>query len=113
MLWGLLAGTSQADATGRWGLAILAALVLGAVVVERVLYRTSPRAALRLLGLGRSGGRALALAGAVSVIVLGYLIPTSAVTTFPLLLIAVSLLVPLLCLAVPRRFLVPAVVRTA
>jgi membrane protease YdiL (CAAX protease family) len=200
--------------------------------VERVLYRTSPRAALHLLGLGRPGGRALALAGAVSVIVLGvfplfaavtgadvqlqsswlwllvglfafnglaeelvwrgfafrrlregrsywtavwwtmpliapthipivvtlgpmigvgamlvgavtslplsylyetggstiwapavvhsaidsfklFLIPASAVTTFSLLLIAVSLLVPLLCLAVPRRFLLPAVVRTA
>ena len=36
VLCAVLLGTSAVDATGRWGLAILAAVLLTAVVVERV-----------------------------------------------------------------------------
>jgi membrane protease YdiL (CAAX protease family) len=70
MLCGVLLGTSALDATGRWGLAILAATLLTGVVVERVEHRASVATVLRSLGLGRPGGRALALAFVVSGLVL-------------------------------------------
>ncbi len=66
VLCGVLLGVSALDATGRWGLAILAAVLLTAVVVEMIRHRASVADVLRRLGLGRPGGRALALAAAVS-----------------------------------------------
>ena len=69
VLLAVLLGTTTIDATGRWGLPILAAVLLAALAVERVLYGTRPRDALRRLGLGRPAGRALALAFAVGALV--------------------------------------------
>ena len=70
VLCGALFGTSAVDATGRWGLAILAAVLVTAVIVERIRCGSSIAATLRQLGLGRPGGRALLLALAVSGLVL-------------------------------------------
>ena len=70
VLWGVLAGVAEWDATGRFGLLILAAVLAAAVAVERVLDGTPPGVAVRRLGLGRPGGRALLLAVAVSALVL-------------------------------------------
>jgi membrane protease YdiL (CAAX protease family) len=70
VLWGVLAGLAELDATGRFGLLVLAAVLMAAVAVERVLDGTPPRVAVRRLGLGRPGGRALLLAVAVSGLVL-------------------------------------------
>jgi membrane protease YdiL (CAAX protease family) len=66
LLCGVLLGISAIDATGRWGLAILAAVLLTAVGVEQRRRPAPVGAVLRRLGLGRSGGRALALAAGVS-----------------------------------------------
>lgn len=79
-LWGLLAGAGAADPSGRGRLAILALVILGAVVVERLLYRTPPPQSLVNLGLGRPGPRSLALAAAVSAVVLLVFPLASAVT---------------------------------
>ena len=62
VLCGVLLGTSAVDATGRWGLAILAAVLVTAMIVERIRCRCSIADTLRRLGLGRPGGRALLLA---------------------------------------------------
>ena len=70
VLCGVLLGTSAADATGRWGLAILAAVLLTAVAVEMLQHKTSAADGLRRLGLGRPGGRAIVVAAAVSGVVL-------------------------------------------
>jgi membrane protease YdiL (CAAX protease family) len=70
LLYAVLIGTSSVDATGRWGLAILAAVMLTAVIVENVHHRTTLPVALRRLGLGRPGGRALIVAAGVSGLVL-------------------------------------------
>ncbi len=70
VLYGVLGGISAVDPTGRWGLVILAAVLGTGLAVERLLYRTPWRVSLRRLGLGRPGGRALAVAAAVSGIVL-------------------------------------------
>jgi membrane protease YdiL (CAAX protease family) len=70
VLCGVLLGTSAVDATGRWGLAILAAVLVTAMIVERIRCRCSIADTLRRLGLGRPGGRALLLALAVSGLVL-------------------------------------------
>ncbi len=70
MLYGTLAGLAEIDATGRLGLPILAAVLLVALVVERVLYGARPAVALRALGFGRPAARAFLLALAVSVPVL-------------------------------------------
>jgi membrane protease YdiL (CAAX protease family) len=67
VLYGVLAGLAVIDATGRFGLAILAGVLLTALVVERVLDGTGPVAALRALGFGRPTGRSLLVALAVSV----------------------------------------------
>jgi membrane protease YdiL (CAAX protease family) len=80
VLCGVLLGTSAVDATGRWGLAILAAVLSTAVVVERIRCRSSGAAILRRLGLGRPGGRALAVAGVVSGLVLLVFPATAAVS---------------------------------
>ncbi len=70
VLYGVLAGLAQVDATGRYGLLILAAVLLTGVLVERVLDGTRPAAALRRLGLGRPGPRALLVAAGVSALLL-------------------------------------------
>jgi membrane protease YdiL (CAAX protease family) len=69
ILLGVLLGTSAFDATGRWGLAILAAVMLAGVAVERLVYRIPPREALRWLGFGKTGGRALLAACVVGALV--------------------------------------------
>jgi membrane protease YdiL (CAAX protease family) len=69
VLYGVLGGLAEVDATGRFGLLILAAVLVVAVAVERVLDGASPAAALRLLGLGRPGGRALLVAAVVAALV--------------------------------------------
>jgi membrane protease YdiL (CAAX protease family) len=69
VLLAVLLGTSQLDATGRFGLLILAVVLAAAIGVERVLFRTGPREALRLLGFGRPGGRAVLTACAVGALV--------------------------------------------
>jgi membrane protease YdiL (CAAX protease family) len=67
VLYGVLAGLAEIDATGRYGLAVLAGVLLTALVVERVLDGTGAVAALRALGFGRPTARALLVALAVSV----------------------------------------------
>ena len=67
VLYGTLAGLAEIDATGRFGLAILAGVLLVALGVERLLHGMPPREALRALGFGRPSGRALLVALAVSV----------------------------------------------
>ncbi len=80
LLWGVLAGISEIDATGRWGLAIFAAVATAALIVEVILYKAPVRAAVRHLGLGRPNGRALAVAAAVSALILLVYPLTTAVT---------------------------------
>jgi membrane protease YdiL (CAAX protease family) len=70
VLLAVLLATSELDATGRWGLAILAAVLVVGLAVERVIYGTGLWEAVRLLGLGRPGGRALVAACAVGALVL-------------------------------------------
>ena len=71
VLCAVLLGTSALDATGRWGLVIFAAVLLTALVVEKAADPSSSLAdTLRRLGLGRPSGRALAVAAAVSGLVL-------------------------------------------
>jgi len=70
IVWGVLAGLGEIDATGRWGIAILVLVAATAVVVEMFLFKTPLRRAVGSLGLGRPGGRSLALAAVVSGLVL-------------------------------------------
>jgi len=70
ILYGVLGGLSEFDPRGRWRLLIMAAVVLTAVVVERLLYRDATTSLRSRLGLGRPKLRAVALALAVSVLVL-------------------------------------------
>ena len=70
VLYGTLAGLAEIDATGRFGLAILAGVLLVALVVERVLFRCPPAVAFRALGFGRPTVRSLVAATAVCVPVL-------------------------------------------
>jgi membrane protease YdiL (CAAX protease family) len=76
----VLLGTSQVDGTGRFGLAILAVVLLAGIGVERWLFGNRPREALRLLGFGRPGGRALLVAGVVGALVQMVFPLTSALT---------------------------------
>ena len=80
VLCGVLLGTSAVDATGRWGLAILGAVLLTAVLVEKAGRPASVPDLLRRLGLGRPGGRALALALSVSGLVVLVFPVTAAVS---------------------------------
>ena len=76
----VLMGTSQFDATGRFGLLILAAVVLTGLGVERVIFGVRPREALRRLGFGRPAIRAMIAAAVVGgVIQLVY--PVTAIVT--------------------------------
>lgn len=70
VLWGVLAGISEWDATGRWGLVILLAVAVTALAVERLIFGTPLTAAVRTLGLGRPNRRALLWAAAASIAVL-------------------------------------------
>ncbi len=70
VLVGLLLGISEFDATGRFGLVILAVVLPVAVAVERLLYGVRTRDALRLLGFGRPGGRALLAAGVIGLLLM-------------------------------------------
>ena len=80
LLCGVLLGTSAVDATGRWGVAILAATLLAALVVEG-LHRPRPiPEMLRDLGFGRPIGRALAVAAAVSCLVVLVFPATAAIS---------------------------------
>jgi membrane protease YdiL (CAAX protease family) len=83
-LWAVLSIAGTSDASGRWRLAILALVVLAAVLVERVLYRTPPGCSLRELGLGRPGARALGTAAATSAVVLVVFPLASAVADAPI-----------------------------
>jgi membrane protease YdiL (CAAX protease family) len=83
VVYGVLAGLAEIDATGRLGLVILAGVVLAAVAVERLLSGTAPLAALRAIGFGRPDGRAVLVALAVSVPVL--VVPAAVVGVIPAL----------------------------
>ena len=80
VLLGVLLGTAEFDPTGRYGLAILAVVLLVALVVERFLYRLRPREAMRRLGFGRPTGRSLLAAGVAGALVL-LVYPLTAVVT--------------------------------
>ena len=66
VLYGVLAGLAEIDATGRFGLPILAGVLLVAVVVERVLYGSPGVAAAARVRAGRRRAPSL-VALAVSV----------------------------------------------
>ena len=70
-LYTVLALLAELDATGRYGLAILAVVLLATVVVERLLGATGTVAALRSLGLGRPDWRALLVASCLAALIQG------------------------------------------
>ena len=70
LLWGVLAGLSEIDATGRYGLIILVLVAITAVVIELVIFRTPTRTAVRFVGLGRPRRSALVVAAVVSGLIL-------------------------------------------
>lgn len=82
----MLAGTSSFDPTARWGPAILAAVILASLAVSVLLYRTSPRDAVRALGLGRPDARSLVVAAIIAGLVVLVFPVTTAVsgTSIPL-----------------------------
>lgn len=80
ILYGTLAGLAEIDATGRYGLLIMVAVLTAAVIVDRVFFGGRPRAALRRTGLGRPTARALLAAIAISVVVLAVYPLTAALT---------------------------------
>ena len=69
VLLGVLLTTAELDPTGRFGLAILGAVLAAGLAVERVLYGIGPREALRGLGFARPTGRALLAAAVVGALV--------------------------------------------
>ena len=69
VLFGVLTGLSQLGSTGWWGLLVLAAMVPAALAVQWWLFGDPPAVALRRLGFGRPGLRALAVAVAVAALV--------------------------------------------
>lgn len=70
VLWGALAGTSHFDPTARWGPAVLAAVFVAAIAVEKILYPAPLHEVLGRVGLGRPGPRALVAAAGVSGLIL-------------------------------------------
>ncbi|GAA4882918.1 CPBP family intramembrane glutamic endopeptidase [Actinomycetospora straminea] len=80
VLWGVLQTVATLDPTARWGVLLLAAVLVAAVVVERVDHDVPAGVALRRLGLGRSRARVLGVAAAVSAAVLLVYPLTEAVT---------------------------------
>lgn len=137
VLWAVLAGLAELDATGRYGVAILATVLLAVLVVERLLgsfraavgltmplvaathipvlvtsgpvvgmaaifvaaVTTLPLAHLCELGRGTIWAPALVHAGIDSVKLVE--LPAATLTTFSLILAAISVTVPLPVLAVP------------
>ncbi|GAA1649081.1 hypothetical protein GCM10009744_45640 [Kribbella alba] len=71
ILYGVLAGLAELDATGRIGIVILAAVLPAAIAVERFLGHLRPEVALRKLGLGRPDPQAVIVAAVVSALILG------------------------------------------
>jgi membrane protease YdiL (CAAX protease family) len=69
VLYGVLASLAELDATGRYGLLIMAAVLLAAVAVERLLYGVPTRDAPVRLGLGRPSGRAIVVALLVAALI--------------------------------------------
>jgi len=65
-LYGVLWAAGSVDTSARWGLGMLAVVVLAAVLVETLLFRTPVPALPVRLGFGRPAGRALALGALVS-----------------------------------------------
>jgi membrane protease YdiL (CAAX protease family) len=70
-LYAVLAGLAELDATGRYGIAILAAVLLAVIAVVRRLDRTGPLRALRDVGLGRPDGRAVLIAAGLAALIQG------------------------------------------
>ena len=71
VLYGMLAVPAAADPTGRWRVVVAVAVLLTAVIVERILYRTPIRPLLRERGLDRPSLRSIVTAAGVSALVLG------------------------------------------
>ena len=70
VLYAGLAGLAAADPTGRWHVVIAAAVLLTAVIVERILYRM-PIGGLLRGWFGRPSARSIVAAAGVSAVVLG------------------------------------------
>jgi hypothetical protein len=79
VLYGVLAGLAELDHTGRFGLPVLAAVLLAALVA-RALDGDGTAAAVHRLGLGRPSGPAVLVALAMSALVLLVYPVTAAVT---------------------------------
>jgi len=84
VLLAVLMGTSALDATGRFGLLILTAVLVAGTAVEWVLSGSRAAQALRHLGLGWPSARALLVACAAGALVqLVYPITTSITAAMP------------------------------
>ena len=70
LLWGTLALLGEIGAGGLWPVGVLLAVAAVAVLVDRLIVRTLWRRSVRNLGLTRPGWRPVALAAAVSALVL-------------------------------------------
>ncbi len=88
LLWGTLALLSGLVDIGRWGIPILAAVILVALLVERAVFRASWRDAIQRLGLTRPAWRPVVLATVVSALVVLVFPITTAVTQARLALVA-------------------------
>ncbi|MHC1561406.1 CPBP family intramembrane glutamic endopeptidase [Actinomycetospora sp. C-140] len=84
VLWAVLQAAASLDPSARGGLLVLAVVLIAAVVVERVQH--GPGGALRRLGLGRPGARALVVAAVVAGLVLLVYPLTGVVTGTPVAL---------------------------
>lgn len=71
VVYGVLGSLAEVDATGRLGIAILACVLATALVVERVISRVGPAAAVRDLGFVRPGAGALLVAGGIALLLQG------------------------------------------
>ncbi|MGW6281346.1 CPBP family intramembrane glutamic endopeptidase [Kribbella sp. NPDC055071] len=70
VLYVVLAALAEFDSSGRYGVVILAVVLLTAVVVERVLGGAGPGGVLQRVGLGRPDAKTMALASGVAVLLL-------------------------------------------
>jgi membrane protease YdiL (CAAX protease family) len=70
-LYAVLASLAEVDATGRYGIGILAAVLLAAVVVEGLLDRARLVDTLRRLGFGRPDTRAVLIGLGIAVLIQG------------------------------------------
>ncbi|MET0966172.1 MAG: CPBP family intramembrane glutamic endopeptidase [Nakamurella sp.] len=70
VLFGVLSITSAIDATGTWGLAILAAVLATAAALERFVLHAPLAGIIRRVGLGGTNIRSLVVAGGVSALIL-------------------------------------------